>query len=251
MRAFTQLRGLVPMRSRGADQGGFTLVELVIAMGVILATLTTMVATTVSAFSAIGVAKQRQVCTGLADEIVEQVRGLPFATLTRGLGLSDLQAGGDSAITSSVVSGVTTYYYKGEPVPTGSNPTTVPLVPHTVTKTVTTGTSKTYTIRNYLTYYRGSLIANTFRLTVDASCPGIGGTPRHVVVQTVVYQSAAPGGGAGGCPFNAPCTSHFFADAGVSAGNVDVTPTAGSTGVAPAGRFITSPFGVNTKTWPP
>ena len=43
MRAFTQLRGLVPMRSRGADQGGFTLVELVIAMGVILATLTTMV----------------------------------------------------------------------------------------------------------------------------------------------------------------------------------------------------------------
>src|SRR5438094_4424392 len=134
MRAFTQLRGLVAMRGRGAGDGGFTMVELMVAMGVILATLTTMVTTTISSFGAIGIAKQRQVCTSLANETVEEVRGLPFATLTRGLGLSDLQAGGDSAITSSVVSGVTTYFYGGEPIPTASNPTTVPLVPHTVTK---------------------------------------------------------------------------------------------------------------------
>src|SRR5205814_6730971 len=160
------------------------------AMGVILATLTTMVATTVSAFSAIGVAKQRQVCTGLANETVEQVRGLPFATLTRGLGLSDLQAGGDSAITSSVVSGVTTYYYKGEPVPTGSNPTTVPLVPHTVTQSATTGTRNTYTSSSYLTNSPARRTATTFSLTVAASCPGIRRTPRRVVAQTVSHQSA-------------------------------------------------------------
>ena len=118
MRAFTQLRGLVAMRGRGAGDGGFTMVELMVAMGVILATLTTMVTTTISSFGAIGIAKQRQVCTSLANETVEEVRGLPFATLTRGLGLTDLQAGGDSAITSSVVSGVTTYFYGGEPIPT-------------------------------------------------------------------------------------------------------------------------------------
>src|SRR5207247_9160128 len=118
------------------------------------------------------------------------------------------------------------YFYGGEPIPTASNPTTVPLVPHTVTKTVTaSGSSKTFTLRSYLTYYRGSLTANTYRLTVDASCPGIGSVARHVVVQTVLYQAAAPGGGVCGCLLNAPCTAFFDADAGVVVVHFDLAQT--------------------------
>src|SRR6266516_6265604 len=87
---------LCPLRRRLAAGEGFTLIELVIAMGVILTALLAMAYTATIGFSDIALARQRQGANAIADRAMEQIRGLPFDTIKKGLATWD--AGSDPNI---------------------------------------------------------------------------------------------------------------------------------------------------------
>ena len=101
------------IRVRLAPEGGFTLVELMVALGVILLALLAMAYTATIGFSDISLARQRQTATGLANEAMERVRALSFDKITAGHANSDLQSAQDGLIT---VTG-TEYRFRGERMP--------------------------------------------------------------------------------------------------------------------------------------
>jgi len=104
--ALTRCAGRLGHRdaSTRAPEDGFTIVELMVATGVMLAAITAMLYTTLAGLEGIAVARQRQTANGLANQVLEQVRALPFDTVERGLSNTDLSAHQDSRI--SLVSGV-------------------------------------------------------------------------------------------------------------------------------------------------
>src|SRR5919204_5702606 len=105
-------------RIRG-EESGFTLVELMVAIGVILVSLIALAYTAGLAFTDEALARQRQSATGLASQAVEQARALPFDTLAKGLSsnaASDATVSTDTAITTCG----TDKCYNGEPIPTAN-----------------------------------------------------------------------------------------------------------------------------------
>jgi len=80
MRAAIARRGL----ERPGDEG-FSLMELIVAMMIITAVLFVLVAVQVSTLATTIHAKQRQQGTAVANEVMEELRALPWATLQKGL----------------------------------------------------------------------------------------------------------------------------------------------------------------------
>lgn len=202
--------------SRPPD-AGFTLIEVMVAMMVIGLAMTGLVPLAVSSLDGLQVAHQRQTAVALADQAVEQVRALPFATVAAGLSGADVAAGTDPRITAC---GASTYCYGGERIPTGANSATVPLVPHQHDVTVA-GT--TYTVDVYVTYLDNQTASNEFRVTSVVSWPGFGRGPsaRQVSDQTVFTSP-------NGCdstqthPFAAPCQPFFYGSTAAGGGALTV-----------------------------
>src|SRR5438874_7220515 len=217
---------LFPLRRRLAADEGFTLIELVIAMGVILTALLAMAYTATIGFSDIALARQRQGANGLADQAMEQIRGLPFDTIKKGLATWDV--GTDANIvtcgTVKCYNGITpneTIPTSGYPAPP-SNPKITPLVPHV--QTINVGTTA-YTVSAYVTYYKNDTTqSSTYRAIVTVTWTS---TARHGVSSRVENQSILYSGN--GClstathPFAAPCQPFFYGTAASATGHVDVT----------------------------
>ncbi len=205
-------------RRRGEE--GFTLVELMVASGLLFAALTALAYTSTVAFADIGLARQRQAATGLANQAIEQVRAVPYDVLTRGLANSDL-ATPDPNI---VVSGGD-YRFGGERIPhadiTGS---VKPLVPHR--STVTVGPT-TYTVGVYPTFLGDDPAANVYRVTVivDWARPVRQGVRARVQTSTLVY---SPAGNTATAPFATPRQPFLYGTAAAQPGSVNVTGTLGS-----------------------
>src|SRR5215210_439492 len=85
-RALSRLRG---------DESGFTLIEAVVAITVIFASLLALAYTATIGFSYADLARQKQTATGIADQVMEQVRGLAWDKVTAG------HLGTDLAVTRS------------------------------------------------------------------------------------------------------------------------------------------------------
>jgi len=77
-------------------QDGFTLLETVVALGVILAAMLTLAYTANVGFSDAAYSRQRQTASGLANQTIEQIRALPFDTLKQGLSNFDNLASEDN-----------------------------------------------------------------------------------------------------------------------------------------------------------
>src|SRR5437773_8531899 len=113
-RAFNRRRTLVDLRS----EDGFTLIELVIAATIILTAVLALAYTATIGFSGIALARQRDGANGVANQMMEQIRGLPFDTVRKGLSSSDIA--GDSNI---VTCGIAKCYQSGsltETIPTSN-----------------------------------------------------------------------------------------------------------------------------------
>jgi prepilin-type N-terminal cleavage/methylation domain-containing protein len=209
------------LRLRLASEGGFTLIELMVAIGIILVALLAMAYVATIGFSDIALARQRQSANGLANEAIEQVRALPFDTLKAGLANNDVGADANITVNTCGIPPPTLYCYGGERIPTGNNPAVVPLVPHQ--RSITVGPT-TYTVSTYVTYFNNDVNSSAFRITVlvDWTNPARGGVSTQVQTQTVAFSGE-------GClseathPFAGPCQPFFYGNASAAEGRVEIT----------------------------
>src|SRR4051812_30198349 len=207
-------------RSSGPEDG-FTIIELMVASGVMLVAITAMLFTTFAGMRGIALARQRQTANGLANQAMEQIRALPFDTVERGLGNTDLAAMTDTRITRTGSSPSFVYSYGGEQIPHGDNPNATPLVPHQQT---ITRNNVVYTLSTYVTYMGNNMTSNTYRATsiVSWTAGGNAGGKAQVQVQSVLYSPAGCGSTATH-PFSAPCQAFLYGTASNASGSVTVT----------------------------
>src|SRR5438874_10827419 len=216
------LRRAVLPRARGED--GFGLIEAMMAMAILFGTTLAMITMAAAAFAPTALARQRQTATGLADQAMEQIRALPFDTLKRGLGNTDLSGTSDPNIVKNCAGVTGDYCYGTERIPHGVNASEVPLVPHQQTRTIH---NVAFTVSSYVSYYQNVTTTNTFRVTVIVSwtSPEVR-RASQVQIQTVVNSPA-------GClstathPFSAPCQPFLYANAIQSQGSIVVTGSVG------------------------
>jgi type II secretory pathway pseudopilin PulG len=211
-------------RLRGSEQG-FTVLETVVALGVILAALVTLAYTANTGFANAAYARQRQTASGLANQTIEQVRALPFDTLKQGMSNFD-------NLTSDPWIRVVgaDYYFTGvtpnEKIARGDiplNPAVVPLVPHV--QQLRVGTASIYTVRAFVTYYNNIQTSNTYRVSVIVTWTQSArkGYAR-VNAQSLFFSGS-------GClstathPFAAPCQPFLFGSAKGAEGDISITGT--------------------------
>jgi type II secretory pathway pseudopilin PulG len=208
------------VRARGlvrSGDSGFTLVELMVATGVIVTALTLVSGVITNGVVQTGVARQRQSADGLANQVLEQIRSLPFKNVQAGLKSTDTS--GDSNIVSTGCP--TAPCFGGERVVASAGLANLdPLVPHR--KTLTVGPT-TYTVSSYVTYYENNLTRNTYRVTVYVTWPSNAtGQTSKVQAQTIVFSPSS-------ClsttthPFSGPCNPAFSSHAVSDAPNISIS----------------------------
>jgi Tfp pilus assembly protein PilV len=204
-----------------SDERGFTIIESMIAITVIFASLTALAYTATIGFKATAYARERITADGVANQIMEEIRGLAYSKIQSGLSSTDLA--GDSNIVSC--SGV--YRFEscsGEKIisSTGLSATTW-LVPHTgslAASSTTNNVAMTWAV--YVT--NNDTSHNPYRVTVIvnwASKIYSQATNSLTRVQSLFWSPS-------GCvsssthPFAAPCNPYFYAEANVQQGNIVV-----------------------------
>jgi prepilin-type N-terminal cleavage/methylation domain-containing protein len=233
------------LRRRLRTEGGFTLIELMAALGIILVAMVALAYTATIGFTDIGFARQRQSANELADQSMEQIRALPFTTLAKGLDNTDLANSilpgpnfDPNIVKNGPCGAPLVYCYNGEQIPRGANANVVPLVPHR--NTIVVGPTA-YTVATYVTWYNNVTTANTFRLTVQVSWanPLRKGVLSKVTTQSIAFSAS-------GClssathPFSAPCQPFFFGNATHGDGHIDLTGNIDGINLTQASLLFTS-----------
>jgi Tfp pilus assembly protein PilE len=97
----TMNRGMIRRRLRAlsSDDSGFTLIETVIAVTVIFGSLLSLAYTATIGFGYEDLARQKQAATGIADQIMEQARGLAWDRITAGHLASDITSTDPNLVT--------------------------------------------------------------------------------------------------------------------------------------------------------
>jgi type II secretory pathway pseudopilin PulG len=215
----TPTRMLARLRVRlHSDERGFSLIETLIAITVIFGSLTALAYTATAGFGYVGFARDRQGATSVANQIMEETRGLAYVKITQGLLTSDLDPVTDSNV--KLCSG--TYRFKscstGEKIVNQAGLSNVtPLVPHT--GTISSGYPTTYTWKTYVTNDDPS--NNPYRVTVIVSWSSghVNGVTKSITTQSLFYSPS-------GCvsssthPFAAPCQPFFYSQARAAAPTV-------------------------------
>lgn len=73
------------LRARLRGERGFTIVETVVALGVIFASLSVVAYTVTTGLNYIAYSRERIQATGFANEVIEQIRSLPYSSIKRGI----------------------------------------------------------------------------------------------------------------------------------------------------------------------
>ena len=214
---------IAALRGRIAAQEGLSIIEMAVALAVMFISLLALARTATVAFSDTANSRQRQTGNQLANQLLEQVAGLPWETVKKGLATSDLN--GDS----NIVNCSGTYHYKdctGETIThTAGLADVSPLVPHTgsVGPPDFVGT---YSWRVYVTQPTGLPAAGGYRIIalVDWENRGRQGVRSEVEAQTLRYSPS-------GCvdsathTFSGPCSPYFYGTGRVGGGTINTTGT--------------------------
>jgi type II secretory pathway pseudopilin PulG len=235
------------MKHRGEQ--GFTIVETMVAIGIMFAILVSLAYAVTAGLSYQRHAKDRQTANGLANQLMEQVRGLPYEAIQSGMLSTDLS--GDSNI-ASCDGGTTKKLFactagSGSAAGTAetivqspSLSTTSPLVPHrssTSPNANITVDGVTYTWATYVSQgaASGDGDAAAYRVTVQVAWT-TAGVSKTVRLQSLFWSPT-------GCrstethPYAAPCQAFFYGRATVPAGSISIVPT------------TSNPVGINNTTF--
>jgi len=223
------------MAGRVEAETGFTVVETMVALGILFAGLVALAYTATIAFSDISFARQRQGATVIANRVIEEMHGLPFATVALGLDATDLNTtianGTETDVVKSTVP-VLTYTFRGEQIPYGTLVATEPTVPHLKTGTTDASLklgSTVYTRKIYVTFATGAA-AGAYHVTVVVSWanPQRGGLAASVEAQTYLYAAPPTSQDCSSSqthPFSAPCQPFFYGTGSLDPGFVTTTGT--------------------------
>lgn len=136
-------------RRRGSQDGGFSLIEMVVALAIAMVVFAAMAAAAIAGVRATVVARQNQQAVDVLNQITEEARSVDFANLA--MVSSDLQVGDSAISTGSTPSYVVPNGIGSEPVWVDSTGT---VNPHVTTRTGANGIS--YSLKEYVTVPTGS-----------------------------------------------------------------------------------------------
>ncbi len=204
---------------------GFGMVELVVAMTILTIVLLAFSLVFSNSLLAVGFQRERQTAQSLANQAMEQVRALPFSTVSRGLNSADSTLATDPNITIAGATHTLSFNGINETIPVGSGASTsAPLNPH---ETTVTSNGEDFIVRSYVTNYENSTTSNEYRITVVVSWTNHfnqGGLSTSVTSESVINAS-------GGCiaasthPFGSPCQPFLYSTASVGSGTITVSGT--------------------------
>lgn len=241
-------------RARRRDDGGSTLIEVLIAFSVLFLVLTGLGFEMATQYSSVGASRNEQTGQALLARALNEVRAMPYTVVAKGLSATDGTATG--TLTYVVTSG-TVWIFKdaalaghgtGEAIshytPVGSTPPP-PFYPHKATTTVN---DLSYTVLAFPTKYGSSVstsdgvetvstwTSRVLRVTVIVSWRAFGtqgnnGTPTTIVGQTLVFDKTAACAtlGAVNSTSAAPCQPDFTAAASAGNGVIAVKPASTTT----------------------
>jgi type II secretory pathway pseudopilin PulG len=232
------------LRARARGECGFTLVETIFAITVIFGSLLALAYTATIGFGYGDIARQKTAATGVANQLMEEIRGLAYDTLAKGMLTSDLAIEAASP-TGLIKSCGTPVVYRYVSCTAGSTPgsgekivgstsaasPTVPLVPHQGTIVVNhiTYSWSTFVSNNcpVVDAANGCSSVNPFRVTVGVKWTGGTATLNKVVqIQSLFFSPT-------GClstathPFATPCQPFFFGEATVPQGQITINAVNG------------------------
>jgi len=236
-----------------ADERGFSLLETVIAMGVMFVALVTLAYAAMAGFGYQALSRERQAATGIADQVMERVRGLAYGDVQKGLAGTDLSS--DPQLSSGCAQDPTpppiTYRYPdcaGEKVTYTAAPYTPPAPldehVHSILKSEGSGYPTDYAYRVYITNNcpigteTGCTAPTPYRVTVTVSWAGgsVQGVAKSLTTQSLFYSP-------NGCvksethPYAAPCQPFFYGQAQVPRGSVTVSGSIWGLPFAAGGLF--------------
>ncbi len=220
----------LPARQRpdASGDGGFSLVEVIVAMVVIAVGLLGLMAVQVRSLSTVALAKERQTATGLASRAMEQLRAVPYTVLQGGVVCSELAGDPDVAVTAPSGSCSATFSpsydtsIAAESIVTTTAAQVAPLSPHQPADVAIN--AATYRVRTYVTRVDPDpTVDSGYWLTVVASwTSGNSRNVRKVIgVRSRVYSPM-------GClsptthPFSGPCQPFLYSNAGSIPGGISL-----------------------------
>jgi type II secretory pathway pseudopilin PulG len=217
------------------DERGFTIVETVAALGIMFMLLMSLAYVVSSGLSYQRAARIRQTANGLANQVMEQIRGLPYESIQNGLRSNDIVTDANILPCSGTyrlfacTASASSIPGTGEAVVHNSGlTTTTPLVPHVSSSTVD---GVAYEWSTYISQGAESADGDPapYRVTVEVAWTAASGD-KVVRIQSLFWSPS-------GCrslethPYAAPCQAFFYGKATVPAGTVSIEPTSTTVGL--------------------
>jgi type II secretory pathway pseudopilin PulG len=227
------------------DERGFSLLETVIAITVIFGSLITLALSASTGFRYVGIGREQQAANQVANQLMEQARGLAFSKIQRGMQVSELSTD-PNLVTACTGDPTGTYRLlscTGEKVvstnlncPTATTDCSVPIVPSTGTVGQAEDYPVDYTWHSYVTNNCPVVVEGTcetispYRVTIIVTWEGAGTSADGVQGVTTQSLFHSPGGciNSSTHPFAAPCQPFYYGQAIAPSGEIEVSGTVGS-----------------------
>jgi hypothetical protein len=206
-------------RRRFSSEDGFGMTETTVAFGILVLAVGLMGMHLTRAYASVTFARQRHVATALANQVLEQVRALPFEQLDMGnADLAASVAGGEDGLAVTGTGDAAVYTFRGREIPRAAVTDVPPVVPHTDDSIPGPGAS-TYKRSVYVTIDPANPTARIVTVRVSWS-PSSRTNAGEVQMETLVtgYHCVAQSG-------PRPCESYWYATADASDGSFDVSGT--------------------------
>jgi hypothetical protein len=232
------------LRARAQGERGFSIIETVVAITVIFASLTALAFTATNGFKYVALSRERQAATGIANQMMEGMRAIAWDRFTKGSKTADLAASTDTNVKKpgACSVGASDYWYLACPnaIPptngaeklvttpnlpdecTSSGAAPCPLVPNTGTISGS-GYPTTYTWKVYVT--NNDATKQPYKVYVIVSwVPGaIGsGIAKQVTLQTLFTNPGSCGASATH-PYAGACQPLSVASSVGGSGSITIT----------------------------